>query len=158
MNLRSPILYLLALPLLGIVLTGCKTAGTDKMLAAKQALGGGRSPAAPLSVASAAFGSGTALPETHSADGGNVSPPLQWSGAPASTKEFVLIVEDPDAPMPQPFVHWVALRIPAGATSLPADSGSGALVGQGKNSTGGTGYFGPKPPPGKAHRYFFQLF
>jgi Raf kinase inhibitor-like YbhB/YbcL family protein len=72
--------------------------------------------------------------------------------------EYVLIVEDPDAPMTHPFLHWIAFRIPPGAMALPEDAGNTALVAQGVNGTGNTGYYGPKPPPGKPHRYFFQLF
>jgi Raf kinase inhibitor-like YbhB/YbcL family protein len=160
MNVRNSCRIALAVPLLASVLTGCKT-GTDLQLAQQQLLvpalvSGGTAKA--LRVSSSAFAEGAPIPAKHSADGGNVSPALQWSGAPSTTKEFVLIVEDPDAPTPKPFAHWVAFRIPAGAAALPEDSGSNALVGQGANSNGGAGYFGPKPPPGKPHRYFFQLF
>jgi Raf kinase inhibitor-like YbhB/YbcL family protein len=159
MNLRLTRLRV-ALPFLCLcaVVTGCKTGGTDKLLAMNQLSSGETGRAARLTVGSSSFKPGAAIPTMHSADGGNVSPALQWSGAPSATKEFVLIVEDPDAPMPAPFVHWVAFRIPAGAAALPEDSGSNALVGQGANSANGTGYFGPKPPPGKPHRYVFQLF
>jgi Raf kinase inhibitor-like YbhB/YbcL family protein len=151
---------LIVLPLLCLCVTatGCKNAGTDNSLAMNQLSLSETSRAARLLVSSSSFKPGATIPSKHSADGGNVSPALQWSGAPDAAKEFVLIVEDPDAPTPAPFVHWVAFGIPAGAAALPEDSGGNALVGQGANGAGGTGYFGPKPPPGKPHRYVFQLF
>src|SRR3954471_7179099 len=140
--------------LISILLTGC-TSGTVNQLASTELSKGN---IARLAVSSPAFSAGGAIPAKYAAGNGNVSPPLQWSGTPGTAVEYVLIVEDPDAPMPKPFVHWIAFRIPPGATALPEDAGNTALVAQGVNGTGNTGYFGPKPPPGKPHRYFFQLF
>ena len=59
----------------------------------------------------------------HTADGKNVSPALTWSGAPAATKQFALVYDDPDVPMfgGQPFVHWVVYKIPGTAKGLPAE-------------------------------------
>jgi Raf kinase inhibitor-like YbhB/YbcL family protein len=74
-------------------------------------------------------------------------------------------MEDPDAPMREPFVHWVMYNIPPETTSLPEgipqeprlDVPPGAL--QGKNSQGSIGYFGPRPPKGDPpHHYHFQIF
>ncbi len=119
---------------------------------------------AKLTVTSAAFKPGRPIPALDAANGAAThSPPVQWSGSPAQTKEHVLIVEGPDtqgpdAPAEQAFVHWVAYGIPAGATSLPAGAGSSALVRQGTNSAGSTGYTGPNPPSGTPQRCVFQLF
>jgi Raf kinase inhibitor-like YbhB/YbcL family protein len=80
---------------------------------------------------------------------------------PAGVKSFALICDDPDAPMKEPYVHWVIYNIPAATTGLdeaiPTTSTlpSGAV--QGKNSSGRTGYTGPNPPSG-THRYFFKLY
>lgn len=60
-----------------------------------------------ISIASPAFEDGQPIPEVYSQDGKNVSPPLEWSGVPDNAKELVLIVDDPDAPMDKPYVHWV---------------------------------------------------
>jgi phosphatidylethanolamine-binding protein (PEBP) family uncharacterized protein len=43
--------------------------------------------------------------------GVNISPPLSWSGAPAGTVELAIIMKDPDAALPWPFVHMIAYRI-----------------------------------------------
>lgn len=97
--------------------------------------------------------------------GGNVSPSLSWSHAPAGTKSFALMVHDPDAPTGSGWWHWVVFDIPASATSL--DLGAGTADGaklpagskQGVTDFGAPGYGGPCPPIGdKPHRYYFRLF
>lgn len=97
--------------------------------------------------------------------GANLSPELSWSGVPANAKELVLIVEDPDAPMLKPFVHWILHGLPPQTQSLPAGLPnerelpqlSNAKQGQNDNKT--RGWFGPRPPLGHGvHHYHFQLF
>lgn len=97
--------------------------------------------------------------------GKNISPALSWSGAPAGTKSFALMVHDPDAPTGgKGFWHWVVYDIPADTTSLPAGAGdpkkglmpAGAV--QASNDFGTQGYGGPCPPPGKPHHYHFRLY
>ena len=103
---------------------------------------------------------GDRIPEKYSRDGGNVSPPLAWSDLPPQTRELALIVDDPDAPGPSPFVHWVAYKIAAASREL-AEGAAGkppAGLQQGKNSFGAVGYGGPAPPVGAAHRYHFKLY
>ncbi len=110
-----------------------------------------------VTVTSAAFGAGKAIPKKFTGEGENVSPELSWSGAPAGTREFALICDDPDAPMAQPFVHWVLYNISASVTSLQeAVSGVGA---QGINGRSKPGYTGPMPPPGHGvHHYHFKVY
>ena len=113
------------------------------------------SPSTALSVSSPAFGPGAAIPRRFGCDGDDVSPPLAWSGAPAGTSAFVLIVTDPDA---RGFVHWVATDISAASTGLPEGaSGSRAAGIEGRNGFGRTGWGGPCPPSG-THHYVFELF
>jgi Raf kinase inhibitor-like YbhB/YbcL family protein len=96
--------------------------------------------------------------------GDNVSPALQWTGAPAGTKSFAVTVYDPDAPTGSGFWHWVVYNIPATTTSLTAGAGStgGSLpdgATQGITDFGQPGYGGPCPPTGdKPHRYIFTVF
>lgn len=68
---------------------------------------------------SPAFEHGQPIPRKYTGDGADVSPPLVWSGTPANAKAFALIVDDPDAPTHDPFVHWVLFNIPASVKSLP---------------------------------------
>jgi Raf kinase inhibitor-like YbhB/YbcL family protein len=96
--------------------------------------------------------------------GGNISPALAWSNAPAGTQSFALLMHDPDAPTGSGWWHWVVYNIPAGAASLPAGAGdprknlmpAGAV--QGRTDYGSVGYGGPCPPPGKPHRYYLRLY
>ena len=97
-------------------------------------------------------------------EGGNVSPALEWSGAPAGTKSFAITMYDPDAPTGSGWWHWVVYNIPAATGSLPAGAGDakkglmpkGAV--QGRTDYGSVGYGGPCPPPGKPHHYNFRLY
>ncbi len=110
-----------------------------------------------LTVTSSAFGSGEKIPKKYSGEGEDISPPLSWSGAPEGTKEFAIICDDPDAPMAEPFVHWVAYNISADRTSFEEGKSQGAT--DGKNDFGKTGYGGPMPPPGHGvHHYHFKVY
>ncbi len=71
-----------------------------------------------MEIKSTAFQHGARIPAKHTCDGADVSPPLEWVKAPAGTKNFALICDDPDAPMGT-WVHWVIYDIPAGITNLP---------------------------------------
>lgn len=94
--------------------------------------------------------------------GENVSPALSWSGVPSDAKELVLIIEDPDAPLPRPFVHVIAVAIPPSATSMEEgrlSSLGGSGLSLGRNTFGNTKYGGPRPIPGHGpHTYVFQIF
>src|SRR5204863_9893954 len=54
-----------------------------------------------LVIESSAFAHGAEIPSRYTCEGLDVSPPLSWTGAPAETKSFLLLVEDPDAPDPR---------------------------------------------------------
>lgn len=112
---------------------------------------------ATLQVSSSAFKSGQPIPDAYTSYGANTSPPLEWTGAPAGTKSFALLLEDPDAPMAQPFVHWVVWSIPASAHGCAAGKAPAGAV-EGKMGVGRAGFFGPRPPPGGPHHYHFELF
>lgn len=118
-----------------------------------------------LSVTSTAFGPNETIPRKYTEDGQNVSPPLVWDELPEETKELALIVDDPDAPTPKPWVHWVLYKIPADLDGLKEGivpslrvAEPGGLL-QGKNSWGKVGYGGPAPPPGHGlHHYHLKLY
>src|SRR5579863_6527259 len=110
---------------------------------------------ADLKISSPAFGGHNSIPDRHTSNGENISPPLEWSGAPAQTKSFAIVVHDPDAPLVDGFTHWVAYGIPGDATGVP----EGADVTAGQNSFGTAGYNGPAPPPGHGtHHYYFWVY
>jgi hypothetical protein len=113
-----------------------------------------------FSLSSPAFSNGQAIPAKYTCDGENLSPPLQWSGAPNEARSFVLIVEDPDAPAGI-FRHWAVYDLPANVTALPEgidSQGSAETLNQGVNDFGHAYYGGPCPPPGHGtHHYHFRL-
>ena len=110
-----------------------------------------------VQVSSPAFEAGGAIPRKYTGEGEDVSPPLEWSGLPEGTREVVLICDDRDAPMPEPFVHWIVYNIPANSIGFPEGSTERAL--EGRNSFGRMGYGGPMPPEGHGtHHYYFKIY
>ena len=116
---------------------------------------------AEMYLKTSAFQPGSEMPPQLTCEGEDLSPPLQWSGAPKGTQSFALIAEDPDAPSGT-FTHWVLYDLPPSVSELPQGLprrehlGFGGL--QGTNDFGKIGYGGPCPPAGKPHRYFFKLY
>ncbi len=113
-----------------------------------------------IKVTSAAFKEGQSIPRQYTCDGVNVSPPLEWTGAPKTAKSIAIIADDPDAPSGT-WVHWVVYDLPAAnigmVENLPADEQLKAGGSQGTNDFGKIGYGGPCPPSG-THRYFFKVY
>lgn len=113
-----------------------------------------------LHVSSGAFADGASIPKKFTADGDDVSPPLAWTAPPAQTKSIAIVCEDPDAPSGI-FFHWTLWNLPADkaelAENIPSTGDPGPFR-QGENGFGRLGYGGPKPPPGKPHRYFFHVY
>jgi Raf kinase inhibitor-like YbhB/YbcL family protein len=119
---------------------------------------------ANFTLSSPSFSNNQPIPAKHSCEGADASPPLKWDGAPATTKSFALICDDPDAPGGT-WTHWVIYGIAKNVTEFPENVAKTdtipALGGakQGMNDFGRVGYGGPCPPRGHgAHRYFFRLF
>ena len=118
-----------------------------------------------ITLESEAFAHGLPIPRDYTGEGKDISPPLNWSAPPDGTRQLALVMDDPDAPSPQPWVHWVIYAIPADTTNLaegiPPDEKLAAPAGaaQGVNSWPEIGYKGPMPPPGHGvHRYYFKLY
>jgi Raf kinase inhibitor-like YbhB/YbcL family protein len=117
-----------------------------------------------IEVKSLAFVDHGPIPPTYTADGEGLSPPLQWNGLPAGTASMVLMVEDADAPTPQPLVHAIVVELtPQDAAlaegALPSSDHDGLGIKVGENSYLRTRWLPPDPPPGHGvHRYAFQVF
>jgi Raf kinase inhibitor-like YbhB/YbcL family protein len=119
-----------------------------------------------LKISSPTLRDGEAVPRVHTPDGRNDSPELKWEGAPAGTRSFAVLCEDPGVGNPPPFVHWIVYNIPASAkrlpSSLPIDGSAmpdeirGTI--QGLSGFRRAIYRGPAPPPGKVHDYHFVVY
>jgi hypothetical protein len=113
------------------------------------------------------FGDGAAIPKSNTVDGQGLFPDLMWSDIPSGSQSLVLVIEDPDAPKLEPFVHGIIYNIPAdwralsgsaaNAFGLSPDSVAHGLE-MGTNSMSKAAYMAPAPPPGHGvHHYHFQL-
>jgi Raf kinase inhibitor-like YbhB/YbcL family protein len=118
-----------------------------------------------IDLSSPAFADGARLPDRFTADGAGVSPPLVWGDVPPETSSLALLVEDPDAPAPNPLVHALVWNLPPQERRLPegaiAPDGDGGADGRdvGRNSYFNEGWLPPDPPTGHgSHDYVFQLF
>ena len=120
-----------------------------------------------MKIESSAFADGQPIPKQYTGEGRDVSPSLSFSGVPEGTAELALICDDPDAPVPKPWVHWVIYKIPAGTSDLAEgvvreaelSSLAGALQGTNSWDSDNIGYRGPMPPPGHGvHHYYFKLY
>lgn len=117
-----------------------------------------------LTVSSSDVQAQTAIPLRFTDYGDSISPALAWTPVDGA-QSYALLLEDPDANLPQPFVHWVAWNIPTDVTHLSIDLAKAAQppqpdgMHQGFNGKQRTGYFGPRPPAGDApHHYHFEVF
>jgi Raf kinase inhibitor-like YbhB/YbcL family protein len=111
-------------------------------------------------VRSASFSNDGSISRQYTCDGANLSPQLTWQAAPAATKSYAIVMEDPDAPVL--FTHWLLYNLAPSVRELAEGaSRHGAIPAgsaEGQNSFGRFGYGGPCPPPGKPHHYIFRVY
>jgi Raf kinase inhibitor-like YbhB/YbcL family protein len=123
---------------------------------------------AAITVTSPTIKANETIPVDHTADGKNYSPAISWIGAPANTRQFALVYDDPDVVFGgQTFVHWVVYKIPGTAKGLPGELPMDAVLTtpaeiagsiQGLSGFKRAGYRGPAPPPGKPHHYTWTVY
>ncbi len=117
-----------------------------------------------ITVTSASFADGGAIPVRFTEDGEKISPPLGWNGVPDATRSLVLVIEDADSPTPAPIVHALVLDLPPAdgqltEGALKSPGGEGEAHALGKNTFFKKAYLPPDPPPGGGpHRYLFQVY
>ncbi len=121
-----------------------------------------------ITIESSAFGNDQPIPRKYTGDGEDVSPPLKLAGVPEHARELALICDDPDAPVAEPWVHWVIYQIPPSVREMPEgiptdpriEKPFHALQGRNGWSSGRTtGYRGPAPPPRHGvHHYHFKVY
>ncbi|HCT58757.1 MAG TPA: YbhB/YbcL family Raf kinase inhibitor-like protein [Gemmatimonas aurantiaca] len=142
---------------------GARPAGQPAPAAAQPPRAPARAPMRTMTLTSPDFVDGGAMPAALAQTGRDVSPALSWSGVPDSTRSFVLIVHDADAPMGDgldDLLHWMVWNIPATATSLPRGVAQGTMAdGMRQISVSGPYYRGPAAPStGPVHHYVFELY
>lgn len=123
---------------------------------------------AKFTLKTTSFDSGKKIPEKYvfngfGCSGENISPALEWSGAPEGTKSFVITVYDPDAPTGSGWWHWTVANLPATTSSLAEGASNKDKLPQkaveGRTDYGRPGYGGPCPPKGdRPHRYVFTVY
>ncbi|MGH9143982.1 MAG: YbhB/YbcL family Raf kinase inhibitor-like protein [Vicinamibacterales bacterium] len=126
--------------------------------------GRGRGAAQVMTLTSSAWPDGGQIPAQYTQEGDDMSPPLAWSGAPASVASYVLIVHDVDASIgngTDDLLHWLVWNIPATVTSLHERAPALSQLMDGTRQISATGpyYRGPgAPAAGPQHHYLFDLF
>lgn len=160
----------------GIFITAIITLTLDPGISPAQNGAGKKGRVATLRITIPAFPDGGALPRKYGCSTKskeNISPLIQWSGAPAETTSFALILHDPDTPVD--FLHWAIFNIPATATGLPEGVPARKMLDDGsvqiKNNDGSIGYSpaddqhfygcsGQRPDglDESAHRYEFEVY
>jgi Raf kinase inhibitor-like YbhB/YbcL family protein len=146
--------------LLAVGLASGVAAAQDRGAGAR---GGGRGGGglSMITVTSTSFADGAEIPAKYTGAQG-VSPQLSWTGAPAATMSYVLIMHDIDVAIPagslhNDISHWVVWNIPASATSIP--EGGPVPSGANQYSMRGQQYMGPAPPAGHPyHHYIFEVY
>lgn len=161
-----------ALALLGVAAfaaSGCTRTGQDAAAGPSSGAVAGKplaitqvkSKGALMVVSSPVFAEGGQVPDIFTGYGKGYSPPVMWTPVQGA-KSYVVIVQDPDAPGPAPFVHWLVYDIPMTVTALDDPSQGGVLpdgARQGMSSAGSAAYAPLKPPAGdRAHHYHVQVF
>ncbi len=118
-----------------------------------------------FTISTTSFNNGDILPmeqvlNAHGCTGSNISPDLKWENIPQNTKEFALIVHDPDAPVQNGWYHWIVLNIPVSKTSFKkGEKINSPMVETGTSFTDVKGYGGACPPIGHGiHHYNFTIY
>jgi Raf kinase inhibitor-like YbhB/YbcL family protein len=110
-----------------------------------------------IQIRSTAFDAGSRIPRQYTGEGPDLSPPLAWVNVPEKARELALICDDPDAPVAEPWVHWVLYGLDPKLRELPSNDDGGGR--EGVNDFHRAGYGGPMPPPGHGtHHYHFKLY
>jgi len=114
------------------------------------------------------FADGGRIPNKYTCAAGQTSPSpaIAWSGAPATTQSYALIMHDPDPVLggsaTNDVLHWAIFDIPGDAKGLPEGVKAGEQPDGSKhinNLGGNTSYMGPCAPPGHGdHHYTFEIY
>ena len=158
--------YIKVLLITAAVLASMATAGAQDKGGKKK---GGIQLPPMIHLSIAGFADGGRIPNKYTCAGSPMSPSpaISWSGAPANTQSYVVILHDPDPVLggsaTNDVLHWAIFDIPGDVTSLQAGVPNTAELPNGakqpNNIAGQPGYFGPCPPAGHGdHHYTFEIY
>lgn len=126
--------------------------------------GGGRGGAQTMTLITTAWPDGGMIPTRYTQAGPEVSPAIQWSGAPQGVASFVLIFYDADSVVNNStdgLLHWMLWNIPGTATGVAQARPDGFELPDGirQISVSGSRYRGPgAPAAGPLHHYVMELY
>ncbi|WP_344946919.1 YbhB/YbcL family Raf kinase inhibitor-like protein [Actinomadura miaoliensis] len=110
-----------------------------------------------FTVSSPVFRDGRDLPTRYACGtypgGQGRTPPLRWSGTPAGTRSFAIVMDDADSA----YVHWVIAGID-GTTQQIVEGAKLDKTVEGLNTGDKVGYTPPCPPRNERHRYRFTIY
>ena len=138
---------------LALLLVACSSSGKSASSSTSIPLPSTTIIAPKITVTSSAFADNARIPDEYTCAGANKIPPISWTGVAHVFNKVALVVDDPDAPVPGGFVHWVVLDLPIEGSVPPLPSGAKQLP----NGAGQPTWTGPCPPPGKVHHYRFTI-
>jgi Raf kinase inhibitor-like YbhB/YbcL family protein len=125
---------------------------------------GGFNIPAPITLKVAGYADGGAIPDSVGCVGGQKdTPKIDWTGAPADTAAFALIMHDTDVAINgSDVLHWAIYDIPGTATGLPAGVPKMAELADGSKQlnhvAGMPGFYSPCPPAPTVHHYTIELY
>ena len=169
-HLRMFSIVVVASVLLVFVISACSNPGQDSEFLATQQM-----VRSEFQISSSEFTENRPrkrIPEKHTCYGDDVSPPLVWSGATASTQSYALIAEDVDHETGI-WVLWVLYNIPVETVNLSEGLPTSTDIfpngiTQGTNDNKNIGYNGPCPKRSvvtifrtvqdSPHRSYFRLY
>lgn len=105
---------------------------------------------------SPAIGTDGVLPAEFTGDGASISPPLAWSGAPAGTQSFAVIMHHLD-PEGQLKWYWTLYNLPADTRALPKDARAPGTLGN-NSVTRRAGYAPPHSQGPGAKTYLITAY
>lgn len=98
------------------------------------------------------------IPLRFTCDGGSTPPILRWSGEPADTQTFVLIISDPKSAIGQTVYNWVVFNIPRNTHEINPrkrlPDGARLAI----NTSNSVAYSAPCPADGNTHYYLFTVY
>lgn len=117
-----------------------------------------------MTLITTAWPDGGMIPLRYTQAGPELSPAIQWNGAPQGTVSFVLIFHDADTVVNNSTdgnLHWLLWNIPGTATGVAQGRPDGFELEDGTRqiSASGSRYRGPgAPAAGPIHHYVMELY